>query len=344
MPGSGRRPDESTRPPRSAAVSMFWAIVLVNVAVLGVSAVLLIVTPVRITPKIAAVEVAIVVAGFLAMAAISLLLLRGVLAPVRRLAAVMAEIDPASPGRRLDESEARYGEVITVAHAFNAMLDRLEDERRASSRRAVEAQEAERIRIARELHDDIGQTLTATAIEAERAAGAGTDERSEALRRAATAVRESLDDVRRIARELRPEALDDLGLVNALISLCRRVSAQSGVRVAIHAAESLPPLPPETEVVVYRVAQESLTNVIRHSGARTADVALDAGDGSLTLTVRDDGAGLAPGGDPERGTGIAGMRERALLAGGRLALRSRSGLGTEVELRIPLAETACPSR
>jgi two-component system sensor histidine kinase UhpB len=332
------------RAPRSAAVSMFWAVVLVNVTVLGVSAVLLIATPVRITPKIAAAEAALVVAGFLAMAAISLLLLRGVLAPVRRLAAVMGEIDPANPGRRLDEREARYGEVITVAHAFNAMLGRLEDERRESSRRVLEAQEAERVRIARELHDDIGQTLTATAIEAERAAGTATDDRAQALRRAATAVRESLDDVRRIARELRPEALDDLGLVNALISLCRRVDAQSGLRVRIHVAEALPALPPEAEVVVYRVAQESLTNVIRHAGARTADVTLRDGQDALILTVRDDGAGLPAGAQAEGGTGLAGMRERAMLVDGRLTLRSSPGGGTEVELRVPLAEGACPSR
>lgn len=327
---------ERPRRPTPKAMSLFWWVLGVNVTVLAVSALLLIVTPVRITPKIAAAEAAIVIAGFLAMTAISLVMLRGVLSPLRRLAAVMGEVEPLQPGRRLDEREARYAEVITVARAFNAMLDRLEDERRVSRRRVLEAQEAERVRIARELHDDIGQTLTATAIEAERAAGGEDDEKSAALRRAATAVRASLDDVRRIARELRPEALDDLGLVNALISLCRRVDAQSGVQVRIHAPASLPALPGEAEVVLYRVAQESLTNVLRHARARHAEVALSAADGWVTLTVADDGEGLGGDGAVDAGTGITGMRERALLVEGRLELRERAGGGTEVVLRVPV--------
>lgn len=322
------------------AMSLFWWVLMVNVTVLAVSALLLIVTPIRITPKIAAAEAALVIAGFFAMAAISLVMLRGVLAPLRRLAAVMEQVEPLDPGRRLDEREARYAEVIAVARAFNAMLDRLEDERRLSSRRVLEAQEAERIRIARELHDDIGQTLTAVAIEAERAAGDGGDgdERSLALRHTATAVRASLDDVRRIARELRPEALDDLGLVNALISLCRRVDAQSGLRVRIHAPEALPKLSSEAEVVLYRVAQESLTNVIRHARARNAEVSLTARDGTVTLVVGDDGVGLDGEGAPDGGTGITGMRERALLVDGRLELRPRPGGGTEVVLCVPARE------
>lgn len=317
-------------------MSIFWRVVLVNVAVLGTSALLLIATPIRITPKIAAAEAALVVAGFLVMAALSFVLLRGVLSPLRRLASVMGEVEPLRPGRRLEEREARYAEIIAVTRAFNAMLDRLEAERRSSSRRVLEAQEAERIRIARELHDDIGQTLTATAIAAERAAGAPGDEQAEALRRAAGSVRASLDDVRRIARELRPEALDDLGVANALISLGRRVDRQSGVQVRVHVAERLPALPAEVELVLYRVAQESLTNVIRHAQAAQVDATLEAVDGFVTLTVADDGVGLRDE-QVAAGTGVTGMRERALLVDGRLELRRRPEGGTEVRLRVPLA-------
>jgi two-component system sensor histidine kinase UhpB len=318
-------------------MSIFWRVVLVNVAVLAFAALLLIATPIRITPKIAAAEAAIVIAGFLAMAALSFVLLRGVLSPLRRLAAVMAEVEPLRPGRRLEEREARYSEIIAVTRAFNAMLDRLEDERRSSSRRVLEAQEAERLRIARELHDDIGQTLTATAIEAERAAGT-PGEQDAALRRAASAVRASLDDVRRIARELRPEALDDLGLVNALLSLCRRVDAQSGVEVRARIADDLPPLGAAAELVIYRVAQESLTNVIRHAHAARCEVSVRAEPGQVVLTVSDDGVGLPAGEDLDGGTGVTGMRERALLVDGRLRLGPRPGGGTEVVLHVPLHE------
>jgi two-component system sensor histidine kinase UhpB len=336
MPDRARPTAPARRVSAPAGASLFSRVLVVNVAVLAFAALLLIVTPVRITPKIAAAEAAIVLAGFVAMAALSYVLLRGALSPLRRLAAVMAEIDPLRPGRRLDEREARDAEIIALTRAFNAMLDRLEDERRDSSRRVLEAQEAERIRIARELHDDIGQTLTATAIEAERAAGAPGEERDAALRRAANAVRASLDDVRRIARELRPEALDDLGLANALISLCRRVDDQSGLRAQVRIPETLPRLSPEVELVVYRVAQESLTNVIRHARAGHAEVTVTADASLLTLTVTDDGVGL-PGADGVNGgTGVTGMRERALLVDGRLSLRTRPEGGTEVMLQVPI--------
>ena len=108
------------------------------------------------------------------------------------------------------------------------MLDRLERARREAARTALAAQEAERLRVARELHDEIGQTLTAVMLQAERAADEDPAQAAAALGRVAEAVHESLDELRRIARELRPEALDDLGLVNALIALCSRVDAQGG--------------------------------------------------------------------------------------------------------------------
>ena len=189
--------------------------------------------------------------------------------------------------------------------------------------------------MARELHDEIGQTLTAVTIQAERAADGDPAQASHALRGVADAVRESLDEVRRIARELRPEALDDLGLVNALIALCTRVAAQGGPRVKRELQGQLPPLPAEVELVLYRIAQESLTNTLRHSDADSATVSLEADAGSVTLRVADDGRGMPV--ELPRGTaGIAGMRERALLVGGRLTIDSRPGQGTEVRLTIPV--------
>jgi two-component system sensor histidine kinase UhpB len=148
---------------------------------------------------------------------------------------------------------------------------------------------------------------------------------------------DTLDEIRRISRELRPEALDDLGLVNALIALCSRVAKQGGIRVERDLSTKLPELSEDVELVVYRIAQEALTNVLRHSGAGSALVRLAEEAADLVLEVVDDGVGIPPGPSGET-IGIEGMRERALLAGGRLRVGSRPGEGTAVVLTIPLGE------
>jgi two-component system sensor histidine kinase UhpB len=215
------------------------------------------------------------------------------------------------------------------------MLDRLETARREAARSAREAQESERLRVAQELHDEVGQTLTAVTIQAERAAEGDPSEARRALRDVADSVRDSLDEVRRIARELRPEALDDLGLVNALIALSNRLDSQDGASIERDLQGTMPPLPPEVELVLYRIAQESLTNALRHANARTISLGLHADGDSIALRVRDDGDGM-PRRLPSGASGIAGMRERALLVGGRLAIESIPRRGTEVRLRVPL--------
>ncbi|MGH2618334.1 MAG: sensor histidine kinase, partial [Thermomicrobiales bacterium] len=164
-------------------------------------------------------------------------------------------------------------------------------------------------------------------IQAERAADGDPALASDALRSVADAVRESLDEVRRIAYELRPEALDDLGLVNALIALGNRVGAEDGPAVRRELQGNLPALSPDVELVIYRIAQEGLTNALRHSGARLVTVSLMADAETLILRVVDDGRGM-PAQLPGGTAGIAGMRERALLVGGRLSIESRPEQGT----------------
>jgi two-component system sensor histidine kinase UhpB len=149
------------------------------------------------------------------------------------------------------------------------------------------------------------------------------------------AVRRSLEDVRRIARELRPEVLDDLGLQSALRELCTAAAA-TGLRVERRLEVGAVPLRPEVEMVVYRVAQEALTTVMRHSGATEVIVSLEIVGGALRLIVRDNGRGVDEGA-AERGAGVAGMSERALHVGGRVSLAS-SRAGTEVRLDIPIPE------
>ena len=319
--------------------SLLWWVFLANATVLVVALLLLSLSPITIDAPIELEQFVLLLAGFLVMLALNLVLLRRVLSPLVRLTEMMASIDPDRPGRRLSGVDLRSAEGQALASAFNEMLDRLESSRREAARTALAAQEGERTRVARELHDEIGQTLTAVTIQAERAADGDPALAPQALSQVADAIRDSLDEVRRIARELRPEALDDLGLVNALIALCNRVAAQEKVRVRRELQGRLPDLSPQVELVVYRIAQEALTNALRHSAASSVTASLTADARSITLDVADDGHGM-PAELPTDTAGIAGMRERALLVGGRLSISSRPGEGTEVRLTIPLEGTA----
>jgi two-component system, NarL family, sensor histidine kinase UhpB len=320
---------------RRHPMSLLWWVFLANGIVLLVALLLLTFSPVEVDAPIQIEQFALLLAGFVVLVCLDLVLLRRVLAPLFRLTEVMGSVDPDRPGRRLSGVDPRSAEGQVMARAFNAMLDRLESARHQAARTALAAQEAERLRVARELHDEIGQTLTAVTIQAERAADGDPALLPDALRGVAGAVGETLDEVRRIARELRPEALEDLGLVNALIALSARVDAQMGPRVKRELQGTLPPLSAEVELVLYRIAQESLTNALRHSDAGSVTVSLEANADSVTLRVADDGTGM-PEQLPAATAGIAGMRERALLVGGRFTIDSRPGQGTEVRLSIPV--------
>ena len=323
MRDSRRRPDR---------LSLFTRVFLANAAVLGLITLVLLFSPIEISYPVTENQAVLIVAGFLVSLVLNVLLVRGVVGPLRRLTETMRRVEPLEPGRRVVVPHAD-ADVDALTTAFNDMLDRLETERRESGRRALAAQEQERQRIARELHDEVGQVLTGVMLELEQAAKAGPQENGGRLTEARDAVRQSLDDVRRIARELRPEALDHLGLQSALRSLLTEAAAHKGLRVQRELELGRTELSPEVELVVYRVAQESLTNVLRHSGASHVMMALDEADGGLRLVVRDDGSGVPPGAE---GDGIRGMRERALLVGGHLTLTTPSGGGTEVRLEVPL--------
>jgi two-component system sensor histidine kinase UhpB len=314
--------------------SLLWRVFVTNTFVFVAAAALLAWTPVTVHRVATPSELVILGIGLVIMLGVDLVLLRRAFGPLRRLVAVMSAVDPVQPGRRADPPRGAGHEVLALARALNAMLDRLEGERRESSRRALAAQEAERARIARELHDEVGQTLTAIALRAERAASdPDSSSQSAALAEIADTVQRSLEDVHRLGRELRPEALDDLGLTNALIAMCSRVDGHGGLHVHRELAWHLPPLSAEVELVVYRVAQEALTNALRHAHASSVAVTLGAVDGSVVLSVRDDGHGLP---QEVRDGGLSGMRERAMLIGAELEVRGAPGRGTEVVLRVPV--------
>jgi two-component system sensor histidine kinase UhpB len=325
---------EYIRDPRR--LSLGWRAGLANAAVFTVVFILFIVTPVTVHAPPRLGEVLVLAVGLGAMLGVNLLLLRRALSPLRELAGQMERIDLRDPARRLSGSEA-YGPALTAfVETFNAMVDRLAEERRAGARAALTAQERERLRIGRALHDEAGQTLTAIALEAERAASEGPPAQREQMASLAAQIHASLDEIRRISRDLRPEALDDLGLINALIALTSRADRQSGVRIERRFSDPLPALPTELELVIYRVAQEALTNVLRHAQASHCSIVLESNDGEVELRVSDDGVGIPSSRVDADTIGIEGMRERALLGNGTLAIRSDPGQGTTVTLRLPV--------
>jgi two-component system sensor histidine kinase UhpB len=247
---------------------------------------------------------------------------------------VMEEVDPLEPGRRLSVETAE-SEVTALTESFNRMLERLESERRASGHRALAAQESERRRVAAELHDEIGQQLTAHVLQLDRLARSASGELADELEQTMTAVKQTLADVRTLAHRLRPEVLDELGLVPALRNLCDRIGNGTGLVVHRSLPATLPRLSEEEELVIYRVAQESLTNVVRHAGATSAHVTLASEDDAVQLRVADDGAGLPASAREQESGGIRGLRERALTIDARLQVDRAPGGGTQVVLRLP---------
>jgi len=312
-------------------MTLLWRVFVSNAAVLVIATLVLVLSPVTVSFPIALTEAVVVAAGLALMLALDLALLRRAFAPLGQLTQFMRGVDPLRPGERASFDVADP-EVSELTAAFNEMIGRLESERRDSARRALAAQEGERARIARELHDEIGQALTAVVLQLQRAAQHTQPPARGEVEEAREAVRESLEEVREIARRLRPEALDDLGLGSALAALTLDVSRRTGLRIDRRIEPGLRELAPEEELVVYRVAQEGLTNVARHADAQHARVTLEGRDGRVSLEVRDDGRGFDPGN--AAGAGLRGMRERALLVGAELAVDSRLGGGTAVRLTL----------
>jgi two-component system sensor histidine kinase UhpB len=259
--------------------------------------------------------------------------LRRLVGPVQALTALARRVDLSTPGERMPCAEPT-SEAGELAATFNEMLARLEAERREATGRVLAAQEAERLRIAQELHDQVGQELTAVLLGLSRVQSRSGDDLREEILAVQDGVRATLEDVRRIALELRPEALEDLGLPSALAVLAERFSERVGLRVSLAIARDLPELTSDDELVIYRVAQEAITNVARHSGAHAAEMTLCRENGSLLLIVRDRGRGLPAAHAP--GTGIRGMRERATLIGADLTISDLVPNGCQVRLAVPL--------
>jgi two-component system sensor histidine kinase UhpB len=294
----------------------------------------IIVLPPHVLPRpVADQEIAVLLGSLAIMLAINLLLLRQTFAPLRRLTQAMRDVDLLRPSQRVPV-EGSATEVIELASSFNEMLERLEAERRESASRALAAQESERLRVAQELHDEVGQSLTAVLLDLARLERHAPDGLKKEFGEIQESVRSSLDEARRIALELRPEALDDLGLPAALLVLAGRLGERAGVEIEPQIEQGLPRLDYEQELVLYRVAQEALTNVLRHASASRAELRLRRSGGQLELRIRDDGRGLQSA--PVAGGGIRGMRERAMMVRARLEVNERPSGGVEVALDLPV--------
>jgi two-component system, NarL family, sensor histidine kinase UhpB len=264
------------------------------------------------------------------------LLIRRQLDPLGRLLSTMERVDLSRPGQRAEQPARSAHEVRRLTAGLNRMLERLEQERRDAGSAVLRAQEEERARIAQDLHDEVNQALTAILL---RLQAAGLDAPAglrQELREIQGLVTQAMEELLQLARQLRPTALDDHGLVPALASQVADFGDRTGIRSSFHRDGPVPDLSAEEQLVVYRVTQESLSNVVQHSGASTVRVELSS-VGRTVLRIRDDGRGFRVTPDGRvRSTrlGVNGMRERALLVGGRLAVFSAPGEGTTVELTM----------
>jgi two-component system sensor histidine kinase UhpB len=259
-----------------------------------------------------------------------------------RLVRATGEVDLSRPGMRAQTPRRAARELHELTDAFNRMLARLEEERRESGRAVLRAQEQERGRIAQDLHDEVNQALTAILLRLSATIGdAPWGLRSE-LQETQELVSQAMNELLGLARQLRPTALDDHGLIAALASQVSDFGQRTGVQARFSHVGQVPQLSDEEQLVIFRVTQESLSNIAKH--ARASDVTVELSFvGRTLLRVRDDGGGFdrsantRVNGRPRGragGLGLSGMRERALLVGGNLDVFTAPGAGTTIELTM----------
>lgn len=287
------------------------------------------------------------------------------LRPIYELRRQMSHSDELAEVRPIALNAGAAPELVDIASAYNELVERLQAEQRASRSAVLAGQEAERLRISRELHDQVGQSLTYALLSVQASADA-LPEGAERLELARESVRSSLAEVRALAANLRPGPLNDLGLSSAVTSLATDHAAATGA-VVKRSIGSVVGTNHEQDLVIYRVAQEALTNVARHAQARHVWVDLAQTPDAVTLRVRDDGVGVSRGnvatgnvsaGNVSAGNaltgngstpalvdgaaslvsgiGVAGMRDRADMVGARFTIAERPGGGTAIELELPL--------
>lgn len=287
-----------------------------------------------------------VLAGVLSVV-LNAFLLRLALSPLRRIEDVARQVAEGEVDARVPTSLLADADHQRLAEVFNHMLDTLETARirqRQLALRVLSAEEGQRQRVAWELYNGAAQTLASILLRIRLATGHGAAAAAgsevEFLQELRGEVLEALESIQELARRLRPPELDDLGLLPAIEARARSVSELTGVRVTVESDGTEPKLAPEAVLAVYRIAEEALLNVARHSDATEARVGLRRVNGSLMLDVQDDGVGFDPGEALERAAptaGILGMQERAEYLGGHMRMETSAGAGTRVHVEFPLS-------
>jgi signal transduction histidine kinase len=237
---------------------------------------------------------------------------------------------------RFSDADLRLAEIFAGRAAVACDLSERVD--RDTMRRVIEGQELERRRLARELHDETGQALTSILLGLKSIRSAnGPQAAVQAEEEVRGLVVQALQEVRRLAVELRPKALDDFGLVAALERLAESFTEQTGIAIAFQSLLPSARLTPEIETALYRIVQESLTNIVKHAQAHSVSIVLGRKSDSVSVIVEDDGVGFDPDRTREGGLGLIGMRERVSLIGGRLTIESRPGAGTAFVAEVPVS-------
>lgn len=343
---------------RLLSLSLFYKVLIANSAIVLVGAI----AGTAITARIVSVTgsghgvydlplaIGFAVAGLALTFTLNALVLRAALSPLDRLRGVVERVQQGDVSVRAQPSPLDDAHLRQLAETLNTMLDevaRYEQQVRALSGRLIYAQEDERQRIARELHDDTGQVLTLLLIRLKMLESQpGADAIGPQLTELRGIVTGAIEQVRRLALNLRPPTIDQLGLYPSLRSLVTTFSESTGIDTILRLPRARVTLAPERTLAVYRVVQEALTNAAKHANAQHVTITVTAQDAELRVTVTDDGRGFLPDSlmrhagqrhDGGAGVGLFGMEERARLAGGSLQIRSTPGRGASVTLRAPLA-------
>lgn len=331
-------------------VPLFYKILIAN-ALIVMAALLtgtaLTANYVRSAPGSSTIELVgtLIAVGVVITVLVNAVILRVALRPLADLGETATRVQQGEIDARAPYSPVADRELTQLTWTFNGMLDSLGMYRRRLreiAARALNAEEAERKRIARELHDETAQTLAALLIRLRLARDAADKESRDALLDdVKREISHALDGVRRFARGLRPPALDELGLVPAIESHIRMLQEASGLEITLDAEPIGGLLSAEAELALYRIVQEALSNAIRHAEAAHATVTIRRYDDHVAASIEDDGRGFSPEqtmAEPNGGLGLFGMKERAGYIGGRLEIHSRPGKGTRVEIEIPFAD------